>query len=48
MYINWFARIIFFIIVYVIRKIGDNENSPNYLNIMVNYRHRGENREITR
>ena len=36
MYINWFTRI-FFIIVYVIQKIGGNENSPNSINALVNY-----------
>ena len=34
MYINWFIWIIFFIIVYVIQKIGGKENSPNSLNLM--------------
>ena len=34
MYINWFAWIIFFMIVYVIQKIGGNNNSPNVLNVM--------------
>ena len=37
MYINWFTWIIFFMIVYVIQKIGGNNNSPNSLNVMVNY-----------
>ena len=35
-------------IVYVIQKIGGNENSPDSLNVMVNYRYHGENRLITR
>ena len=26
----------FFVMVYVISKIGGNKNSPNYLNVMVN------------
>ena len=29
-------------------KIGVNKNSPNYLNVMVNYHYHGENRVITR
>ena len=33
-------------IVYVIRHIGGNENSPDYLNAMVNYHYNGENRVI--
>ena len=37
MYINWFAWIIFFMIVYAKQKIGGNDNYPNYLNVMVNY-----------
>ena len=45
--INWFTWIIFFIIVYVIQKIGGNENSPNYLNVTVNYHYNGKNRVIT-
>ena len=36
------------IIVYVIQKIGGNENSPDSLNVMVNYHYRSENRVITR
>ena len=47
MYINWFTRIIFFMILHVIRKIGGNENSPNSLNVMVNCHYHGENRVIT-
>ena len=35
-------------IVYVIQKIGGDKNSPNYLNIMVNYHYHGQNRIITR
>ena len=38
----------FFIVVYVIRKIGGNKNSPNYLNVMANYHYYGENKLITR
>ena len=33
----------FFILVYVIQKIGGNKNSPSSLNIMVNYHYHGEN-----
>ena len=47
MCINWFSWIIFFIIVYVIQKIRGNENSQNYLNVMVNYHYHFENRLIT-
>ena len=31
----------FFMIVYVIRKIESNKNSPNYLNVMVIYHYHG-------
>ena len=48
MYINWFTWIIFFMIVYVIHKIGVNNNSPNSLNIKLNYYYHGKNRLITR
>ena len=48
MYINWLTWIIFFMIVYVIPKIMGNKNSPNYLNIMVNYHYHGDKRVITR
>ena len=48
MYINWFDWILFFMIIYVIQKIGGKENSPDSLNIMVNYHYHGENRVITR
>ena len=47
MYINWFTWKIFFMIVYVTRKIGGDKNSPNYLNIMENYHYHGENRVTT-
>ena len=47
MYINWFTWITFFMIVYVILKIRGNENSPNSLNVMVNYHCQGENKVIT-
>ena len=47
MYINWFTGVIFFMIVYVIQEIGGNENSPNSLNVMVNYHYHVENRVIT-
>ena len=38
----------FLIIVYIIQNIGGNENSPNSINVMVNYHYHGENRLITR
>ena len=38
----------FFVIIYVIQKIGGNDNSPNSLNVMVNYYYHGENRVIDR
>ena len=41
MYITWFNWIKKFMIVYVIQKIGGNENSPSSLNIMVNYHYHG-------
>ena len=34
-------------IVYVIKEIGGDENSPDYLNVMVNYHYHRENRVIT-
>ena len=37
-----------FMIIYVIQEIGDNENSPYSLNVMVNYHYHSENRVITR
>ena len=33
-------------IVYVIQEIGGNKNSPDSLNVMVNYHYHGENRVI--
>ena len=48
MYIDRFTWIVFFMIVYVIQKIGGNKNSPNSLNVMVNYHYHDENRVITR
>ena len=48
MYINWFTWIIFFMIIYVIQKIGGNENYPNSLNVMVNDHYYGKNRAIAR
>ena len=42
---NWFTWIIFFIIVYVIQKIGGNDNS---LNLMLYYDLHGEKMVITR
>ena len=35
-----------FMIVYVIQEIGGNENSPDSLKVMVNYRYHSENRVI--
>ena len=35
-------------IIYVIYKNGGNENSPDYLNVMVTYHYHSENRVITR
>ena len=35
-----------FIIIYVIQKIKGNENSPDFLNVMVNYHYHSENRVI--
>ena len=43
MYINWFTWIIFFMIVYVIQKIGGKENYQNSFNVMANYHYHGEN-----
>ena len=37
-----------FMIVYLIPKNGGNENSPDSLNVMVNYHYHGESRLITR
>ena len=48
MYINRFTWIIFFMITYVIQKIGGNKNSPNSINVMVNYYYHSENRAIKR
>ena len=42
MYINWFTWIMFFIIVYVIQNNSGNKNSPNFLNVMVNYHYHSE------
>ena len=33
-------------LIYVIQKIGVNDNSPDSLNVMVNYHYHGENRVI--
>ena len=33
--------------VYVIQEIGGNDNSPDSLNVMINYHCHGENRVIT-
>ena len=35
-------------VIYVIQKNGGNENSPDSLNVMVNYHYHSENRVITR
>ena len=35
-------------VVYVIQEITVDENSPDSLNIMVNYYYRGENKVTTR
>ena len=45
-YINWFTWIIFFMIIYVILKIGGNENSPNSIKVTVNCHYHIENRVI--
>ena len=34
-------------IIYVIQKIGGNDNSPHYLNVVVNYHYHSENGAIT-
>ena len=44
---NWFNWIIFFVIVCVIPKIGDNKNSLDSLNVLVNYHFHSKNRVIT-
>ena len=36
-----------FMIEYFIQEIGGNNNSPDSLNVMVNYHYHGENRVIT-
>ena len=48
MYINWFSWIIYINdhICYI--KNGGNDNSPDSLNVMVNYHYHGENSVITR
>ena len=35
------------VIIYVTQKIGGDDNYPNYLNVMENYRYNGENRVLT-
>ena len=35
-------------VIYVIQNNGGTENSPDSLNVMVNYHYHGENRVITR
>ena len=46
MYINWFAWIIFFMVVYVIWKHRGNKHSPNSLNVMIDYHYQSENSVI--
>ena len=48
MYMNWFTWIIFIHDRICYTKIGGNNNSPDYFNVMVNYHYHGENRVITR
>ena len=45
---NCFTWIIFFHDCIFYTKIRGNENSPDSLNVMVNYHYHGENRVITR
>ena len=33
-------------IVYVIQEIGGDENSPDYLNMMINYHYHGETGQL--
>ena len=40
-------RSLCFMIVFVIWKMGGNNNSSNYFNVMVNYHYHGENRVVT-
>ena len=47
MYINCFTRIIFFHDNIYHTKIEANNNSPNSLNVMVNYHYHEKNRVIT-
>ena len=37
-----------FIMVYVIEDFWGNNNSPKFLNVMVNYHYHGKNRAISR
>ena len=48
MYINWFTWIISINDHKCYIKNGGNNNSPDSLNIMVNYHYHSENRVITR
>ena len=48
MYINWFACIIFIHDRICYTKNGGNDNSPDSLNVMVNYHYNDENRVIIR
>ena len=41
MYTKWFTWISFFMVLYVVRKIGDDDNSPDSLNVIVNYHYHG-------
>ena len=47
-YINWSTWIIFIHYHICYTKIGVNENSPDSLNVMVNYNYHGENRVTNR
>ena len=47
MHINWFNWIIFSMIIHVINKIGGNDNSPNSLNVTVNFHYYVESSVIT-
>ena len=44
---NWFTWIIFIHDCIYFTKIGGDENSPDSLNVMVNYHYQGENRVVT-
>ena len=44
---NWFACIMFIYDHICYTKVGGNKNSPDSLNIMINYYHHDENRVST-